>query len=44
MEKNDEDLEFAMGNLFLDENYERMDYKYKELEQPLYALQDATNY
>ena len=33
-----------MGNLFLDENYERQDYKYKDLVQPLLALQDATNY
>ena len=41
---NDLDLEIALGNLFLDENYERQDYKYKDLIQPLYALQDASNY
>ena len=40
----DTDLEVAMDKLFLDENYERHDYKYKDLEQPLYALQDASNY
>ena len=43
---NDEadDMEYAMSNLFLDLSYERMDFKYKDLEQPLYALQDASNY
>ena len=41
---NDLDLEIALGNLFLDENYERMDFEYKDLKQPLYALQDASNY
>ena len=39
-----DDMEIALGNLFLDENYERMDFKYKDLEQPLLALQDASNY
>jgi hypothetical protein len=38
------DMEVAMNALFLDENYERQDYHYKELFQPLYALEDATNY
>lgn len=28
---NDLDLEIALGNLFLDENYERHDYFYKDL-------------
>lgn len=44
--ENDEadDMELAMNNLFLDLSYERMDFKYKDLEQPLYALQDASNY
>ena len=28
---NDLDLEIALGNLFLDENYERMDFEYKDL-------------
>ena len=38
-EKHDDiDLEVALGNLFLDDNYERLDYKYKDLHQPLYAL------
>ena len=38
------DMEVAMNALFLDENYERQDYTYKDLVQPLYALEDASNY